>query len=85
MIKTEVVSLIDLILSVGVAAFGLWGIYASIFLITKEKFLENPDYRFLREIFPLPAKVNYWLFKIFFFVAGSIVMVIGIQVFLRDL
>lgn len=75
----------DLILSVGVAVFGLWGIYASIFLITKEKFLENPDYRFLRELFPVPAKVNYWLFKVFFFVAGGIVAVVGVQVFLRDL
>lgn len=72
----------DLILSPIVVAFGLWGMYASKFVIRREKFLEDPDYRFLRELLPLPAIVHYWLFKVFFFVAGGIVAVVGVLVFL---
>ena len=77
--------MLDLILSIFIMMFGLWGIYASFFIITKEKFFSDSGYRMFREFLALPAKFNYWLLTLFFLFSGIVVAIVGVQLIIREL
>ncbi|MEZ0480377.1 hypothetical protein [Planococcus sp. SSTMD024] len=63
---------------------GLFPTYIALFQFKKDVVLNTDKYPVFREFLPLPASVNFWVFKLFMLIGGILISLLGFYLFIRS-
>lgn len=70
--------------SIVVILIGLFPTYIALFQFKKEAVLNTDKYSVFRDLLPLPASVNFWIFKLFMLVGGILISLLGFYLLIES-